>query len=68
MVLTKTVNGIRTDMSVEEEAEIRAMWAASDIEKKKRDAVKEQKKTDKAALLSRLGISQEEADLLLEKV
>ena len=71
MVLYKAVNGIHVQMSDEEEAELRAEWAANDLAKQERDVAQALKKQEDAAALEalklKLSLSDKEIDLLKTK-
>ena len=68
MVLFHQVNGVKLQMSAQEEQEIRAKWAENDarkeLEKGQRAADKVKKLADQKSLMTKLGITQEEFDLL----
>lgn len=68
MALTKVVNGVRMEMSAQEEAETRARWQAAEERKAAKEVAKQQRRTQKDALLARLGLTADEAKLLLENL
>lgn len=63
--LFKNVNGEQFEMDAEEYEATIAQWEANEIERLARQAEAEAKAQAKAALLERLGINQDEANLLL---
>jgi len=64
MALTKQVNGVKVEMSPEEEAQIRGRWKkhSERIESKQSEEALEERKRQE--LLSKMGITEEEARLL----
>jgi len=63
--LFKNVNGEQFEMTAEEYEATIAQWEANEVEKLADQAKAEAKATQKAALLERLGITEDEARLLL---
>lgn len=69
--LHKMVNGVRVDLSEEEEAATRADWEKNRLElnekRLEKKAKAEEKELAKAALAKKLGIEQSELELLMGK-
>ncbi len=63
--LVKNINGEQFEMDAEEYEATIAQWEANEIERLAKEAEAKAKATAKAALLTRLGITAEEAQLLL---
>jgi hypothetical protein len=63
--LFKNVNGEQFEMTAEEYEATITEWEANEVEKLADQAKAEAKATQKAALLERLGITEDEARLLL---
>ncbi|NIP43018.1 MAG: hypothetical protein GWN00_20365 [Aliifodinibius sp.] len=66
-MLFKRVNGERVQCSDQEEAEIRARWAKADQEHELKQEQMINKRSQKTAILNRLGLTAEEYDLLMDK-
>lgn len=63
----KMVNGKRVDLSPEQIEKCEADWALGRAKIARRKAHKIQRQSDRALLLERLSISEEEAKLLMEE-
>jgi hypothetical protein len=63
--LFKNVDGEQFEMDAEEYEATIAQWEANEVERLAKEAEAEAKATQKAALLERLGITEDEARLLL---
>ncbi|NBW14273.1 MAG: hypothetical protein EBR82_40375 [Caulobacteraceae bacterium] len=63
--LVKNVNGEQFEMDAEEYEATIALWEANEIEALAKQAEAQANATARAALLSKLGITAEEAQLLL---
>jgi len=60
----KMVNGVRIELTEEEKAQIKADWAEGRKRQEAKRAEHEKRKEQRQKLLERLGITEEEAQLL----
>ncbi len=65
-MLTKVVDGVRMNLTPEEEAETLAKWATEVLKIETAESVRQEKILVRQSLLSRLGLTNEEAELLVK--
>ena len=66
MALTKLINGVRVQMSEEDEAKIRSTWATESVEQQQREAEKLAKSERKDQVLGKLKLTAQELKDLLD--